>query len=89
MQRLRVDNMQFLRSLFYFADGSILGDSKIPINITNTFGFYTKFHRYFDYGSIDYKDIFEYVGTLGLEYNEEIKILRKIVRENRKDLYNW
>ena len=50
-------------------------------------GFYSKFHKYFDYGSIDYKDIFEYVGTLGLEYEEEIKILRKIVRENRKDLY--
>ena len=48
--------------------------------------FYSKFNKYFDVGTIDYKEIYKDIGTLGLEPEEETKILRKIVRENRKEL---
>ena len=51
-------------------------------------GFYSKFKAYFKPGSLSYKDIKEDIGTLGLEDpKEEEKILRKIVRENRKEFY--
>lgn len=62
----------------YFCEGCL---------IECTCNFYTKFHKYFNTGSISYRDIKNDIGTLGLEPKEEEKILRKIVRENRKELY--
>lgn len=50
-------------------------------------GFYKKFHEYFQTGSICYDEIEKDIGTLGLPEEEERKLLRKIVRDNRKELY--
>lgn len=62
----------------YFCEGCL---------IECTCGFYTKFHKYFSVGSVCYDDFESEIGTLGLPEEEERKIFRKIVRENRKELY--
>lgn len=52
--------------------------------------FYSKFNAYFkdEVGSLNFNEMKEDVGPLGLDEKEENRIIRKMVRENRKLLYN-